>query len=241
MKKIIQHLRKRWLRYGLETIVVVTGVLIAFTLNNWNENIKIRSSEQRILEGLRTELLNNKQQLEIAIQQHRSAFDHTVNLMELFNEDLGTMSDSRIDSLLAYSFTGWTFNSRHGFLKSIVASGSISHISNKQIVTLISQYEDHVLDATESIPRAIALRTNHIYPLMIEYVPLNSAFRVKKSVWTHVPASQRDANYHLLLNDPAFQSFLALWSVRMRTLHEEESELLSEMEMIIQMIADELK
>ena len=40
MKKIIKHLRKRWLRYGLETLIVVNGVLIAFALNNWNEGRK---------------------------------------------------------------------------------------------------------------------------------------------------------------------------------------------------------
>ena len=38
MKKIVQHLKEEWYRYIFDTIVVIFGILIAFALNNWNEN-----------------------------------------------------------------------------------------------------------------------------------------------------------------------------------------------------------
>ena len=49
MKKILKHFKKNWYRYGLETLVVVVGVLIAFSLNNWNEWRKERKKEREIL------------------------------------------------------------------------------------------------------------------------------------------------------------------------------------------------
>ena len=42
MKKILKHFKKNWYRYGLETLVVIVGVLIAFALNDWNEEKKAR-------------------------------------------------------------------------------------------------------------------------------------------------------------------------------------------------------
>ena len=40
MKKIINHLKENWIKYGFETIVITIGILGAFALNNWNENRK---------------------------------------------------------------------------------------------------------------------------------------------------------------------------------------------------------
>jgi len=47
--KIIKHLRSDWFRYGFETIAVVVGILVAFSLENWNEK---RLEKQRVNFGL---------------------------------------------------------------------------------------------------------------------------------------------------------------------------------------------
>ena len=46
MKKIIKHFKNNWYRYGLETLVVIVGILVAFTLNSWNEARKNRALEK---------------------------------------------------------------------------------------------------------------------------------------------------------------------------------------------------
>ena len=52
MKKILNHIRKNWIRHGFETLVVTVGILGAFTLNNWNEDRKSGKVELKILEEL---------------------------------------------------------------------------------------------------------------------------------------------------------------------------------------------
>ena len=47
MKEIINHLKSEWWKYGLETIVVIVGILVAFSLDNWNENRKTERLEIR--------------------------------------------------------------------------------------------------------------------------------------------------------------------------------------------------
>ena len=55
MHKILNHLRTDWYKYLLELIVITTGVLGAFGLNNWNEIRK----EENIKEGYYYQLLTD--------------------------------------------------------------------------------------------------------------------------------------------------------------------------------------
>lgn len=59
MNKILKHFKKNWIRHGFETLVVVVGVLIAFTLSNWNENRKARKQEIKILKEIREDIIRD--------------------------------------------------------------------------------------------------------------------------------------------------------------------------------------
>ena len=56
MKKIINHLKENWIRHGFETLVVVGGVLIAFSLSNWNQDRLNLREEQRLLKLIHGEM-----------------------------------------------------------------------------------------------------------------------------------------------------------------------------------------
>lgn len=59
MRKLLQHLKTDWYRYALETLVVIVGILVAFTLNNWNENRKNRIKEKQLLMEIRDNIQHN--------------------------------------------------------------------------------------------------------------------------------------------------------------------------------------
>lgn len=71
--KIAKHLRKNWFKYLLETLVVIVGVLIAFSLNDWNESIKERRFERKMLGELNASLQNNIEYLNRAISRNNEA------------------------------------------------------------------------------------------------------------------------------------------------------------------------
>ncbi len=57
--KVFKHLRSDWFRYGFETIAVVVGILVAFALDNWNEERKQDLLEIEYLQGLKSDLAND--------------------------------------------------------------------------------------------------------------------------------------------------------------------------------------
>ncbi len=59
MESIIEHLKENWIRHGFETLVVIVGILVAFTLNNWNEERKLHIKGKNLLSELKDNLKSN--------------------------------------------------------------------------------------------------------------------------------------------------------------------------------------
>lgn len=60
--KIIKHIRSDWFRYGFETLAVIVGILVAFGLDNWNEDRKtVKEADiytEKLINDLVTDSLN---------------------------------------------------------------------------------------------------------------------------------------------------------------------------------------
>lgn len=83
MKKIVKHFKKNWYKYGFEILVVVIGVLIAFSLNNWNQNRINLKHKNIILFEIKSNLEEN---------------------LTIFNKNIRTEEETlrRIDTILKY-------------------------------------------------------------------------------------------------------------------------------------------
>ena len=86
MKKIFIHLRENWIKYGFETLAFLVGLLLAFSLNNWNEERKDRILEIEILIEIRQNLIQdlgdhnqNKDFLNHVVRSSKIVLDHLNN------------------------------------------------------------------------------------------------------------------------------------------------------------------
>ena len=62
----------KYLKYAVgEIFLVVIGILIALSINNWNENRKIQITEQMLLKDLKAEVHDNIKQLDTVIVSHQ--------------------------------------------------------------------------------------------------------------------------------------------------------------------------
>ena len=93
LKKAFKHLKKNWVKYAFETLVVILGILIAFALSNWNEdrlqNIKETQFLIRLVKDLRADSIYYKERItesENIIKNHREVIRKMYQIQHNFEE-----------------------------------------------------------------------------------------------------------------------------------------------------------
>lgn len=108
------------------------GILIALSINNWNEEGKDKVESIKILKKLQSEFETNKTELDASRHYHEQQYQATVRIEELFNPNHSIPSDT-ITSLLKQAYTDWKFEPRQSITTSAMASGKIALINNDSL------------------------------------------------------------------------------------------------------------
>lgn len=151
MIKIFRHIRQqllsqnkfsKYLIYAIgEIILVVIGILIALSINNWNETRKSENNKQKLMFALKQEFSINKRTLE-----ERSLELHKYNsqLNKVINFSAGTL-ELPIDSLRFYA-SNLAYQIRFSMLNSVleeaISAGKFEMLSDslKQRLSLLKDF-----------------------------------------------------------------------------------------------------
>ena len=91
----------RYLKYAIgEIILVVIGILIAVSINNWNENNKLEKETHKTLLQMRDEFSRNQNELKIKIMQHKFVKESVNELSNLASPHPKEIQSSTLDSLM---------------------------------------------------------------------------------------------------------------------------------------------
>jgi len=145
MIKFFRHIRQRmlsenkmskYLLYALgEIILVVIGILIALSINNWNSDRQLRVQEQEFLTSLKNEFSINLDLLNESIKEVDLQKQHIEALLQLFDSNVSdNMSDSTIASLIYPVLSSYErYNPSTGVLTDVTGSGNLNLILNKEL------------------------------------------------------------------------------------------------------------
>ena len=150
---IRQNKMSKYLLYAIgEIMLVIIGILIAVSINGWNEERKLKIEEQSILKDLKQEMTANLRALEFAIEGNEKSLEATNKMRALFRdrEAFNVMPDSVFQSLAREMNMNWTYDPRYGILNSIISSGRINQLSNKDLRYLLASIKEMTIDALES-------------------------------------------------------------------------------------------
>jgi hypothetical protein len=155
----------KYLKYAVgEIILVVIGILIALSINNWNEDRKASFEEQKILLQLKNEFEKNLDQLNEKIYMR--------NKMTLASEGLLNYIDhpERMieDSLLYYMFRLTQEPTFDPIENDLVVSGKLRMIKNDSLKKLLSNWTSDVYQVQELEQAWQHVRNDVIIPLFIE-------------------------------------------------------------------------
>ncbi len=123
---------RNYLKYSVgEIILVVIGILIALSINNWNESRKQDIAEKEFITGIRHDLEQDLNYINTVIQ----LADKKIAIYKRLESDFSTLYDSNrktLDSLLVEYFESQrTFYPIYGSFQSAVSGNEINKFRNK--------------------------------------------------------------------------------------------------------------
>lgn len=152
MLKFFRHIRQKLLQQNRlnqyilyasgEIVLVVIGILIALSINNWNEQRKTRIKEKEVVKLLIRDLETEKGNLQVFENRLERQENAIIDLLNALN------SDAPLDSIFPYvysSFNIWNYRPSQPTYEGIKQNGQIDIISEPDIRDLmISHFEEAV-------------------------------------------------------------------------------------------------
>ena len=153
----------KYLKYAIgEIVLVVIGILIALSINSWNENRIDQQNEKLILMELHKEFISNKKQLDSVLFINRRSFQSAKHVRSKLPIDIQT---TNLDSLAYHLFTlgfTYTFNPSKGVTNALTNTSTFTLISNNELRQLLIGWDDVVTDYQEE---EINARDNYVNQL----------------------------------------------------------------------------
>ncbi len=178
MIKFFRHIRYnlmsenktgKYLKYAIgEIFLVVIGILIALQVSNWNKQRVDTLSEQEVLFDLNNEIKSNIKELEMIIDEHKKSLAAGNEIMSMIidSSKLKSISNDSLNSILISMNYNYTYDPKLGILNSVINSGRINLIQNKEIRYMLSSINESIIDAKESTQVIEKIRSEYYWPMI---------------------------------------------------------------------------
>jgi len=157
MKKLLDTLKRKWTEYFLETIVIVIGILVAFTLNNWNENRKQNNQLNQYRKNLRIELEVDIEKLNRYDSNVARFKKSIVDYLDFYNSNEPNI-DTLVSKMDSINYSLNSFKSSAYTIQELISTGNLSTFperEKKEILKLNNTHENNLYYERESIGNAI--------------------------------------------------------------------------------------
>jgi len=179
MIKFFRHIRKsllmenntgKYLKYAIgEIILVVIGILIALSLNNWKEDLDNRGEETRILTGLKQEFEANLFEVNRNIKLNTAAVESSSDLINLIRTENPFANSRYVDSLLYLAYMFGSFDAQSGLIDEVISSGKLSIIKDIELRNRLTSFSGILDNAEEDYKIRMDYYMNQITPYLGKY------------------------------------------------------------------------
>ncbi len=242
----------KYFKYAIgEIILVVIGILIALSINNWNEERKARNNEQVLLFQLKQEFESNLSQLNQKIEMREIMITSAHKLLNMIDDNTLLVNDS-IGHYLSFTRMNPTFDP---IRNNLTVGDKLSLIQNTKLKTLLTNWESNALQLDESEVQWLKCLDNYYRPLIYEHNLARDMFEMnyKSGSMSLMTLTNDDIEtttfkksidsekFVKLLDDPKLESHLA-WTVGINTFGNKESiTLKNHIEEVLITISEQIK
>ena len=163
----------KYLLYAIgEIILVVIGILIALSINNWNNDKKDRIEEQLLLQNLKQEFTKNLNELKS---------DHKINVQTLeatyyfLETKLQLREPYQIDSLIGILCVFATFDPSIGYINQAINSGKLDLIKSDSLKRYLGEWTGELNDLQEDNIIRREHWLHHFLPIIRKHIPTRNS------------------------------------------------------------------
>ena len=162
----------KYMRYAVgEIVLVVVGILIALSINNWNEGIKARKSENQILISLTEDFNSNLKSLENSLENISALIETYSLVLEYAGQIDNGLTKSMEEDILNTGFIKTRIV--NGALTSVLGSTQLELIANDSLKKLLTAYPSHIKDFKEQESDLIEYVLDTQRPILRSYLTLS--------------------------------------------------------------------
>lgn len=223
MIKFFRHIRKtlisennmgKYFKYAIgEIILVVVGILIALSINNWNEQRKTNNREQFLLSALEQEFIHNQKELQTVLHINRNNIERAGEFASILSPKETNLSDSEIAKYWDNAFRREAiFRPSLGVLNEAINSGNLSIIKNTELRNILSSFSAEL--------QQLRKQEETVFDFRLEcYRSLRNFGNFRKildnsmdtETWYKLPSSPFENSNKVLLQSERFENDIVLF------------------------------
>lgn len=200
----------KYLKYAIgEIVLVVIGILIALSINNWNENRKNSIQEKAILSSLLENLNLSKIQSELLISDEIALKRSLIRILGIDSNDTKINSQIIPDSI--FKSAVWDLNSdlpTFNAYNNLKSTNKLSLIKNQKINQKFTELEfrlNKIKNALDDRLSVHQIRIDNIFEIDINFIPL-----LKSNVPNINIENESKNNYSQLLGVKRIRNLLGM-------------------------------
>ena len=120
----------KYLKYAIgEILLVVIGILIALSINNWNDNRIANNNELKLIESLNEELISIRDELKIDFEINKK----NLKQVEEYLDETEKNNEQKIEIISVLDIYSQSSVS-HPIMTNVLSANSSSNISNEELL-----------------------------------------------------------------------------------------------------------
>ncbi len=141
-KLLSQGKTGKYFKYAIgEIVLIVIGILVALSINNWNEKRKNQELEENILRGIKNDFQETIDRLNVTIKNQKEVVRWSIALSNLIEKEMSIEKSDSIDFYYSYgALSYYRVEPVLGTYDALIGSGNTSIIRNKELLNSLSQF-----------------------------------------------------------------------------------------------------
>ncbi len=231
----------KYLKYAIgEIVLVVIGILIALSINNWNQTRKTNIEEQQALINIQRDFLINKILLTELVNNTQLSIKTGIEILNYTGHKKKPKSQEDFNVLLNDIFNNNPYYPQNGFLDDLLNSGKLGIFKNVELRNLLSSWKPNLEILNEKFFSSDA---NEI--IFNNYVIKNASWLNADEVMTgkrsvKFPKSGFEIDNRNLLNKIEFENLTENFTIGLDNYLSKQKEALKLLNNILQLIRTEI-